>query len=167
MSNAKKLQYDMEEPAFLQRMRAAAAGAGRQERYIAPRNRKTRVDDEEDEPQYVLEDGTQVTKAQLDAMEKGEDGDSANVKETGGDNGKEGTKETGNGAAAKDTSVVEAGVKKKRKAIKVVGGDAEEDEEKPALKKGKPESNDNEAGKKKKTTGKPKRKVKLSFDPEE
>lgn len=158
----------MEEPAFLRRMRAAASGAGHQERYIAPRNRKTRVDDEEDEPQYVLEDGSIMTKAEFESMEKGEDPDDSTTEAAGNadkQDAKSGTEGAGKQSASGDSSsrVVEAGAKKKRKAVKVVGGDADEDDQ-PAPKKGKPQE---EPGKPKKAGGKPKRKVKLSFDQEE
>lgn len=155
----------MEEPAFLRRMRAAAAGAGRQERYIAPRNRKTRVDDEEDEPQYVLEDGSIVTKAELDKMEKGDgpddgEGETAEATASTTKNGTEMVK-----VESTSSQVVEAGARKKRKAIKVVGADADEEGDQPIIKKGK--SDEKAADPKKKAGKKAKKEVKLSFGDDE
>lgn len=160
----------MDEPAFLRRLRAAASGAGRQERHIAPRNRKTHVDDEDDEPQYVLEDGSIVTKAEIERMERGEDSD--------GEEAPGGADVAGGSGASKDgteavkaesltSQVVEAGAKKKRKAVKVVGADADEEEEdQPTAKKGKSDEKPTDP-KKKKVGKKAKKEVKLSFGDDE
>ena len=151
----------------MRRMRAAAAGRDSgPDRYIAPRNRKTHVDDDEDAPAYVMEDGAQITAEEFKKLTGKVEGDpedkdpgSAAAKEEGG--AKE-AREGKDGEAArleteaKKTNVAEVGgpVIKKRKAGRIGGDadDAEEVEDKP---------------REKKTKAKPKRKIKLSFGDEE
>ncbi|RPA80731.1 hypothetical protein BJ508DRAFT_125092 [Ascobolus immersus RN42] len=70
MSKAKQLSYDMEEPAFLRRLRANPNYSSDQNRVIAPRNKKQKLDDDEDAPTYVLEDGASVTHTDFKALQE-------------------------------------------------------------------------------------------------
>ncbi|KAF8249654.1 hypothetical protein K440DRAFT_204329 [Wilcoxina mikolae CBS 423.85] len=178
---AKKLSYEMKEPAFLRRMRNAAAGQGQPERYIAPRNKKTAVEDGEDAPAYVLEDGQSISREEFERMgghrsEDEEEGKKEDEKTTANTPEKEGEGDEGGGkailtprgeketpAAGVTTSLVaEAGGRKKRKAAKIVGGDEEDDDEKSSAAKEKPRE---ASGKGKPPKGK--RRVKLSFGDDE
>jgi hypothetical protein len=169
---------EMQEPAFLHRMRNAATGQGQPERYIAPRNKKTAVEDGEDAPAYVLEDGQSISKEDFERMgghrsededEKTEEKTSAKAsgKEVKGEKGEKappmpsGEKETP--VAGVTTSLVaEVGARKKRKAAKIVGGDEEDDDKKSATVNEKPRE---ASGKGKPAKGK--RRVKLSFGDDE
>lgn len=148
----------MEEPAFLRRLRQQHAGGGGPDRYIAPRNRKTAVDDDEDAPAYVLEgaENETISREEFKAMTSGsgevETGDNieADSQKSGGE-----VESVENVAAeeggVKRTNVTDIGVKgKRRKAAKIGGGD-ETGEEKKAM-------GQKWGGKSKK------RAVKLSFD---
>lgn len=163
----------MEEPAFLRRLRQQHAGGGGPDRYIAPRNKKTAVDDEEDAPAYVME-GSEVSREEFDALTsrkgaqaEGEEGAAAGEESVVpvGEESKEvvgkvkGEEEAGR---VLKENVTEIGVKgKKRKATKI-GGDDDE----PAEKEKKEEVKDKK-GKATKAGSKPKKRaVKLSFDQE-
>ncbi|KAI5812614.1 hypothetical protein BZA77DRAFT_136825 [Pyronema omphalodes] len=173
MSNAKKLSYEMEEPAFLRRMRAAASGQGQPERYIAPRNRKVAVEDGEDAPAYVMEDGSSITREEFQKLGgKGDDDEEDAEKKAEdkkeGEAVEEGIKKDGEGEKVEDKvegeetkiTVVEAGIKKKRKAAKIVGADDESEDEKT-------KKLENAPAKDAKGKPKPKRRVKLSFGEDE
>jgi len=160
MSNAKKLSYEMKEPAFLARLRANAAGTAHQpERYIAPRNRKIAVEDGDDTPQYVLEDGSVIGKEEFARLERGEE--SAWKGKEEGDEDTEGRATSGMEKGGEEvpavSSVTDVGGKRKRKAVKIVGGDGEDG----GSAKDKPRE-----GGKIKATGKRKQRVKLSFEDE-
>ncbi|KAI5807067.1 hypothetical protein EDC01DRAFT_638055 [Geopyxis carbonaria] len=166
MSNSKKLSYEMEEPAFLRRMRAAAGGGGRQERYIAPRNRKVHVDDQEDEPTYVLEGGHEtISRKEFEALEKGEEAntnthdDIASVSDTGNEQQKEASKDNKDEVEKSNISVAEVGAKRKRKAARIVAVDDDELDI--------PEKSLETPKEKAKLGGKAKRRVKLSFNEDE
>jgi hypothetical protein len=157
MSNSKKLTYTMEEPAFLARLRSAAAGAGRQERHIAPRNRKAvREDDEEDAPAYVLEETGEALSREEFILLGGRGGEKEEEKEEGEE--KVGEKD-GEGEKVAAQVVAEAGMKRKRKAAKIIGADEEEEKEK--------EKEDKKPPSPAKKKVKAKRKVKLSFGDDE
>lgn len=65
------MTLDMEQPAFLRRLKAETAGQPTENRYIATRNKKTAVDELEDEPSYVMEDGQQLTAAEFKKLSEG------------------------------------------------------------------------------------------------
>ncbi|KAF8534098.1 hypothetical protein BDD12DRAFT_809630 [Trichophaea hybrida] len=177
---AKKLSYEMKEPAFLRRMRNAAAGQGQPERYIAPRNKKTAAEDGEDAPAYVLEDGQSISREDFQRMgghrSEDEEEGNENEKTTANAPEKEGEGDEGGGKAIltpseeKETPVAgvstslvaEAGGRKKRKAAKIIGADEEDDDEKSSTAKEKPRE---ASGKGKPPKGK--RRVKLSFGDDE
>lgn len=146
---------DDSQPSFLQKMRGQLAGdgSGRQERPI-PRNKKEKVDDEEDAPTYVME-GTNdsVTKAEYEALLAGKEADGEEIAKD-----PEQTKSGNVSAVAKKDNIAEVGkASKKRKVAKVIGdeGDGDSKESKDAGKK---------VTKKAKKKGKS---VKLSFGDEE
>ncbi|GAM89044.1 hypothetical protein ANO11243_070780 [Dothideomycetidae sp. 11243] len=63
-SKIKGLQYEANEPAFLQRIRAKNGGGdGRHERPI-PRPRRNKAEDEDDAPTYVMEDSNDTLSKQ-------------------------------------------------------------------------------------------------------
>jgi len=176
MSNSKKISYDMEEPAFLRRMRQQAAGGGRQERYIAPRNKKTAVDDDDDAPAYVLEGGRDtISRAEFEAMAGGESEEALaspitrNSAEESPTATEEKQEKEANGlgkeaAASSDKNLTEIGGnnKKKRKAAKIIGGEDNTGGDDNADAKANPEKA--EKNEKKKAGKSQKRRVKLSFD---
>lgn len=152
----------MEEPAFLRRLRQQHAGGGGPDRYIAPRNRKTAVDDDEDAPAYVLEGAENETisreefkamTSEKEAVEVKEDiEDSRKSQEFKGDGGSEVALPTEeHPGRVKRINVTDIGVKGKRRKAAKVGGDDEAGEEEKETKG-------------KRLGGKPrKREVKLSF----
>lgn len=170
MSNKNKLEYEMEEPLFLRQMRAAATGRDSgPDRYIAPRNRKTHVDDDEDAPAYVMEDGAEISIEEFKKLGgNGEEEEEGGEKKDGGEGEGDGeavtvtvkdggeAKKVEVGVVKTTSNVADVGVTKKRKAARIVGQEEEGEEgvkDKPREKKGK---------------GKAKKKVvKLSFGDEE
>ncbi|KAI5836830.1 hypothetical protein DFP73DRAFT_343418 [Morchella snyderi] len=171
---SKNLQYEMEEPAFLRRLRQQHAGGGGPDRYIAPRNKKTAVDDEEDAPAYVME-GSEVSREEFDALtdrkgkQEKEEGTAAAGEESLVPAGEESTEAVGKAKGEEEAgrvlkeNVTEIGVKgKKRKATKI-GSDGEDE---PVEKEEKGEVK-GKKGKATKAGSKPKKRaVKLSFDQE-
>ncbi|KAI5811057.1 hypothetical protein DFH27DRAFT_6940 [Peziza echinospora] len=169
-SKAKNLTYDMEEPAFLRRLRQGQGGGDQQQRYIAPRNKKRPSDDDDDAPTYVMEGGTEtISIEEFNAMSapKTEPVEDSGKEEVGaeGENIKkdEGTKESPLAEPVALTSstekILEVGTKPtKRKAVKMVGREADATEEEEVA-----------TDRRKRTGGKlkAKQKVKLSFDNEE
>jgi len=162
----KNLIYESREPAFLQKLRAQAAGGSYQDRVSQrPKRLRNPEEDEEDEPVYVLDDNTTLTKKEFDALNDEPSKDSGDKSEKDDDDSKkEGEEGTGTKLGKTDgksrDSVLDIGVKThKRKIGKVIGGDAEEHVEKES-KDGKVTPN-NDAPKKKKA--KSKGRVKLSF----
>ncbi|KAF2015023.1 hypothetical protein BU24DRAFT_226873 [Aaosphaeria arxii CBS 175.79] len=162
MSNkAKGLTYQAAEPAFLQRLRGGLAGedSARHERPI-PRNKRLQKDDDEDDaPTYVLEDTNQsLSKAEYDALVAGED----QPKDAPADEDQAaagGEKKDASSQQSKDKIAEVGKMTKKRKAIKVIGADAEDEEDsKPNAKP------DGKAVKKPKKKAKV---VKLSFGDDE
>lgn len=153
----------MEEPAFLRRLRQQHAGGGGPDRYIAPRNRKTAVDDDEDAPAYVLEgaENETISREEFKAMtsEKKEvevkeniEADSQKPEEFEGDRRSEvALSVEEHPGRVKRINVTDIGVKGKRRKATKFGGDDEAGEEEKKTKG-------------KKLGGKPrKREVKLSF----
>lgn len=72
---------EMEQPAFLRRLKEETSGQAQEKRYIAPRNKKTVTDELEDEPAYVLEDGQQLSAAEFKKLSEGGDETSGEVTE--------------------------------------------------------------------------------------
>ncbi|KAF8465257.1 hypothetical protein BDZ91DRAFT_849330 [Kalaharituber pfeilii] len=175
--NSKKLSYAMEEPAFLRRLRQGQSGV-EQQRYIAPRNKKRPIEDEEDEPTYVLEGGNDTISAQeFKALSRPDrDKDSSAIKETAvsvSDSTNESTEQqedkdteetsTNLGNEQSTKRILEAGIKvNKRKAVKMIGVETEEDNI---------SRSDEEVDRKKQISRKPKAKgktkIKLSFQQDE
>lgn len=161
---------EMEEPAFLRRMRQGQSGDV-QERYIAPRNKKQAVDDDEDAPVYVLEGQNEAISAKefreldSDKAKDPKDDENSESKQKATD----GTEDSQTEKSAEDVlrkapatseKILEVGTKvNKRKAGRVVGVDEEDDNTK---------KDNNEPEKKQRLNKqKAKRKVKLSFGEEE
>lgn len=155
---------EMEEPVFLRRLRQQHAGGGGPDRYIAPRNRKTAVDDDEDAPAYVLEgaENETISREEFKAMTSGkgevEAGDNmeADLQKSGevvgGGKTEVAPSVEEHPGVMKRANVTDIGVKGKRRRAAKVGSDEEVGEEEK-----KPEG--------KKLGGRPrKRAVKLSFD---
>lgn len=158
----------MEEPAFLRRLRQGQSGGEQQQRYIAPRNKKRPIDDDEDAPTYVLEGGNDtITVEEFKALNGRKSGDKE-------DSEKDNTPTTEKEAAADEGVVIslekpldtkekilEAGSKiNKRKAVKIIG--VEEGDDTTG-------QDDNKLNRKKRAGGKAKgkQKVKLSFGEDE
>jgi len=118
----------MEEPAFLRRLREGQSGGEQQQRYIAPRNRKRPIDDDEDAPTYVLEGGNDtITVEEFKAL-KPDDG----REDAGKDDmlEKEAAADEGSPEKLLDTKekILEAGRKlNKRKAVRIIGADEGDD----------------------------------------
>ncbi|KAL7271206.1 hypothetical protein RUND412_006059 [Rhizina undulata] len=178
---SKKLSYEMKEPAFLRRMRQQQGGSGAQERYIAPRNKKAPVDNDEDAPAYVLEghETETISRAEFEAMAAGRDL-KAEEQEGSGSEGAEGAKKDDDADAEKAPdaevedaeaidskrttreNVTEVGTQsKKRKVAKIIAGDDEDSAE-----QGKASEPTKGKGKQQ-VGGKQKRRVKLSFGDDE
>lgn len=159
----------MEEPVFLRRLRQGQSGGEQQQRYIALRNKKRPIDDDEDAPTYVLDGGNDtITVEEFKALNSGKFGDDREDAE------KDNMPATEEEAAAAEGTVVslekpldtkekilEAGSKKnKRKAVKMIGAEEGDDTIGQA---------DENLDRKKRTGGKAKGKgkVKLSFGEDE
>ncbi|KAL2873401.1 hypothetical protein SGCOL_011428 [Colletotrichum sp. CLE4] len=159
----KNLSYDTNIPPFLRALQAQAAGNGGPDEILSKRRRagKKRSDSEEaeDAPLVVDDEGNAVdVRVDKDGGVEADDLKKDGEEEGEGKDTKEEKRET--------EKLAGIGASKKRKAGKVVGGDAQEDA--VVNKRGtKDEKNgdDNEDAKKKpaKKMGK---KIKLSFDPE-
>jgi len=133
----------------------AGDGSGRHENPIQ-RNKRLKQDDEEDAPTYVLEDTNQsMSKAEYEAMVAGKDSGNDGTTEEDGDK----TKVNATAPQAKDTIVEVGKVTKKRKVVKVIGEEKNENENKEE-----PRTTEKKVIKKAKKKGKP---VKLSFGDQE
>ncbi|KAK5013150.1 hypothetical protein BJ546DRAFT_310082 [Cryomyces antarcticus] len=144
---AKNLEYDANEPAFLRKLRAQHAGNdGRHERPL-PRPKRAKNEDEDDGPTYVDESNDTLSKAEYDALVSGGDAkvDSLKGGREGGEeseeapkaasdaNGKGERNEGEEGPVASKQRVTEVGgVRKKRKAVKIIG-QGDDEQEKGAL----------------------------------
>lgn len=169
---SKDLSFNKQEPAFLRRIRESNSGHNdRHERPVArPQRPRDPNADEEDAPIYVDEGGDTLSKAEYDAMVKQtEDGTNdattaaTKPDETVGGSvvGElQGTEPLASGAIRGGKAVlVDAGVSKKRKVAKIVGGEDE------GVKEGEGEVERRKpVVKKVKKKGKP---IKLSFDDDE
>ncbi|KAF4551148.1 Hypothetical protein D9617_14g076040 [Elsinoe fawcettii] len=163
----KGLEYQAEQPAFLQRMRQGVPGAGEKHERPLPRPKRAKVDDDEDAPAYVMEDTNEsVSKDDFEKLVKGGDGDEdVATAPTNGDEDREASAdnpimsgalpEAGNkdaeGQSRHKPNEASLG-QKKRKAATVVGQDDDDQNV---------EAEDAPKPKKSKKKGKP---IKLSFD---
>lgn len=114
----------MEEPAFLRRLRSNPSYGSDQARVIAPRNKKVKIDDDEDEPTYVF-DGDALSAADFKALQ-------AETEAAKGDKEKEGGNEEEKKVEEEEVKVLpkekEAGIGgRKRKGGVVVGRDEDEE----------------------------------------
>ncbi|KAF2225973.1 hypothetical protein BDZ85DRAFT_193029 [Elsinoe ampelina] len=150
-TKVKGLEYQAEQPAFLQRMRQGVPQAGEKHERPIPRPKRAKADDDEDAPAYVMEDTNEsVTKEDYEKLVKGpEAGDEVASATDSGDKDGEATADN---PMMNRPKVREASLgQKKRKAATAVGQDDEESvrtDDAPNPKKGKKK-------------GKP---IKLSFD---
>ena len=119
--NAKKLEYEKKEPAFLRRLKGEFSGLDGRNNVQIVRPKKDRLrtgDDEEDEPVIVDEQGQRIEKAEFERRAKGEEeAERPDFTE----------EEKGSASAEKvvKQTVMEIGTAsnvKKRKAGKIVGG---------------------------------------------
>ncbi|KAF8425142.1 hypothetical protein EV426DRAFT_708766 [Tirmania nivea] len=167
--NAKKsLSYEMEEPAFLRRLRQGQSGGEQQQRYIAPRNKKRSIDDDEDAPTYVLEGGNDtITVEEFKALNGSKSGDDKEDTEKDNTPAREEEAVADVGAAISlekpldMKKILEAGSKiNKRKAVKMIGAGEGDDTTC---------QDDEKLGPPKRTgrTAKGKQRVKLSFGDDE
>lgn len=159
----------MEEPAFLRRLRQGQSGMEQQQRYIAPRNKKSSTGDDEDAPTYVLEGGNEtISVEEFKAMNSGDlDNDKEDEEkpdppttETGILPNEDTVSRTAQSGDTKE-QLLEVGSKtNKRKAVKIVGAGGDDD---------KRSQEDDKIESKKRTGRKPKgkQKVKLSFGEDE
>jgi hypothetical protein len=138
--NTKNLQYNKQEPAFLQRLKGEYVGQDGRQNYQAPRPKRDRLKagDEDDDPVILDEQGEMVGKEEFERRMKGEDvGESSrgdgDAKPSEGDNeGETGNVESEslgvkNSERQKVTEVGGSAGSKKRKAAKVVGGDEDQE----------------------------------------
>jgi hypothetical protein len=150
--NSKNLQYEKNEPAFLRKLRGEH-GSDRNNFQAARPKRNRLANDDDDGPTMVDEEGASVSKEDYEAMFDGK-GSAAKSNEAviedakGEESAKDGEKTQE--PPAEKQKVVEVGAARKRKQVKVIGEEIGGDDG-ADLKKGK-------------TTKKPKKKVKLSFD---
>ncbi|PWW79449.1 hypothetical protein C7212DRAFT_341732 [Tuber magnatum] len=162
----RNLTYEMEEPAFLRRLRQQHSGGSGPERYIAPRNKKRPTDEDDDAPTYVLDEGSGETlsRQEFEAMNNGE---VVGGKE-GGEKGIKIPREKE--PAAEKENITEIGGKGRRRKVAKVVGDGDDDDtvvrkdENGDKRNGKEET---EKKKKGRAGGKAKKAVKLSFDHDE
>lgn len=149
---------DATQPAFLQRLRGQMTGdnSGRHER-PTPRNKRLKNDDEDDAPAYVLEEsGQSLTKEEYEAIVSGKDPNETEETAEGKISNPDGESKATASQDSKDKIAEVGKATKKRKAVKVIGG---EEEEKEPTKKA-----DLKVIKKPKKKAKP---VKLSFGDQE
>lgn len=129
--NAKNLQYNKQEPAFLRRLKGEYVGQDGRQTYQAPRPKRDRLKsgDDDDDPVIVDEQGETVNKEEFERRVNGEepaeDGTKVDLEP-----GKDDDDGSASLAAAKNSSerqkVSEIGgsaASKKRKVGKVVGGE--------------------------------------------
>lgn len=178
---ANKLHYEKQEPAFLRRLRGEhSASDGRQNiQFARPKKDRLKPADDDDEPTIVGEDGEVVGKEEFQRLVKGnvDDGGEARGKDSEVGEGEVVRTEedlekerAGNKKEERERQkVAEVGGPRKRKAVKVVGGEGAGDVEDtkvidqptngkdggfPGVNLGKPKSKPDKKAKK----------VKLSFD---
>ncbi|KAG0633781.1 hypothetical protein HOY80DRAFT_1026144 [Tuber brumale] len=162
----KSLTYEMEEPAFLRRLRQQHSGGGGPERYIAPRNKKRPTDEDDDAPTYVLDEGSGETlsRKEFEAMNSGEIVERKEGEEEGGIKILQQEK-----PAAEKVNITEIGGKgRRRKVARIIGAGDEDEAVEKGENVGKRDGKEG-AGKEKKgkAGGKAKKAVKLSFGDDE
>lgn len=142
--NAKNLQYNKQEPAFLRRLKGDYVGQDGRQTYQAPRPQRDRMKagDDDDDPVIVDEQGETVAKEEFERRVNADEGGESSAKTKLGDHetkeglepGKDGPEdlEAKNGERQKVSEVGGSAASKKRKVGKVVGGE-EEDLQNPVL----------------------------------
>jgi hypothetical protein len=138
---SKDLHFEAEQPAFLRRLRGQVTGATDDpHRHVRPvaLPKKAKQDDQDDAPTYVLEgsDAT-ISKEEYDTLTGSKSTDQAGQNDTAEDASSEalGPKLPQEGSAAqgdattKKQKMADVGMNsKKRKAVKIVGEDPEEED---------------------------------------
>lgn len=178
--NAKSLEYNKQEPAFLRKLRGEFGGLdGRHNVQIArPKKDRLKTGDVDDDPVIVDEQGELVEKEEFERRMNAGD-DATEPAENGkADPGAEAQGDAESQRSTERQKVMEIGAAtnlKKRKAVKVVGEEGEDDvddgpnntgsDSKRVIHK-KPETSENKATKKKEqgVAKKKGKKIKLSFD---
>ncbi|KIW64541.1 hypothetical protein PV04_09467 [Phialophora macrospora] len=169
--NAKNLEYNKQEPAFLRKLKGEFSGLDGRHNVQIARPKKDRLrtgDDDEDEPVIVDEQGERIEKAEFERRLKGEDdGDTPAAMETAADSAEEDVKHS---ERQRVTEIGSSANAKKRKVGKLVGGEggnqqgeSDEDDKQKRLAQGKAEK----VSPAKKPAAAPKKKgkkIKLSFD---
>ncbi|OCT45323.1 hypothetical protein CLCR_06361 [Cladophialophora carrionii] len=172
--NAKNLQYNKQEPAFLRKLKGEFGGLDGRHNVQIARSKKDRLktgDDDEDEPVIVDEQGERIEKAEFERRVKGEDeSDKPAVTEDaqGSELGaQEGTKQS---ERQRVTEIGSSTAAKNRKIGKFVGGESENqrsesdgDDKQKRLAKGRPDEV-HPAPKAATAPKKKGKKIKLSFD---
>ncbi|KAH3913571.1 hypothetical protein HBI56_081720 [Parastagonospora nodorum] len=124
---AKDLQFDSEQPAFLRRLRGelTSGDSARHEQPI-PRNKRMKKDDDEDDaPTYVLEDTKEsLTKEEYEAFVSGKDPKDTDEAATGAKSDQDAAM---NAPTQKDKIAEVGAVTKKRKAVKIVNEEPEDE----------------------------------------
>ena len=123
--NAKNLQYDKREPAFLRKLKGEFSGLDGRHNVQIARPKKDRLKtggDDEDEPVIVDEQGERIEKVEFERRAKGDD-EAENPAST--DNGNDPQAVAGESAKQKVLEIGSVAVAKKRKVGKIVGGEEE------------------------------------------
>lgn len=182
--NAKNLQYNKQEPAFLRRLKGEYVGQDGRQNYQAPRPKRDRLKagDEDDDPVILDEQGEMVGKEEFERRMKGDDvGESSRDGQDAKPSEEDHKGEAGNdepdsltvkvSERQKVTEIGNSAGSKKRKVGKVVGGDEDQETGRPDPSKTAsnvkgadseavvPKNKDPTVAKKKKA-----KKIKLSFD---
>jgi hypothetical protein len=133
--NAKNLQYNKQEPAFLRRLRGDYVGQDGRQTYQAPRPKRDRLKagDDDDDPVIVDEQGETVAKEDFERRVNGDDpGGTSTTTNLSEDEAKGELEHSRNGTEnleaknherQKVSEVGGSAASKKRKVGKVVGGD--------------------------------------------
>lgn len=135
--NAKNLQYNKQEPAFLRRLKGEYVGQDGRQNYQAPRPKRDRLKagDEDDDPVIVDDQGETIGKEDFERRMRGDDAGEDSKDDVGATRPSEGNDEGRFGKDEPETSTVKTSerqkvteiggeaVMKKRKVGKVVGGD--------------------------------------------
>jgi hypothetical protein len=172
--NAKNLEYNKQEPAFLRRLKGEFGGLDGRHNVQIARPKKDRLktgDDDEDDPVIVDEQGERIEKAEFERRLKGEDeGDELATTENARDSEPEPGEDAKQAERQRVTEIGSAANAKKRKAGKLVGGEGEnqqresdEDDKQKRLAKGQTDK----VHPARKAAAAPKKKgkkIKLSFD---
>ncbi|EXJ78829.1 hypothetical protein A1O1_09231 [Capronia coronata CBS 617.96] len=131
--NAKNLEYNKQEPAFLRKLRGEFGGLdGRHNIQIArPKKDRLKTGDDDDDPVILDEQGERVDKAEFERRMKEDEVEKELAGEVNGEGEPEAQGEAERQKATERQRVTEIGAAtgpKKRKAVKVVGEYGEDGE---------------------------------------